>query len=871
MSLLIWIIITFTLIYNKMEHFYEGMEEIFCNDNDSRHSNTFILTSQILISAIILSQSIQTFWYPQRQLQNWGNFGQFWNGISIPSIDNTAVTYNFAPECIITIMIFVSLTAFLTLLVITIKYFKWKTPHMIIPITRNLLRLICDVYFISSAKILFAVIKYSSSQYTIVQEYSTSNTSMFDYGTSGLISCVFLLLILIFLTTIYNATSCDIRQPLDNKLSIAKSRTIVNQLRSIVYFLNLFMYFFLGYSYYQIYIFAILILYGILTGYYAYYLPFYCEILNYVKIFFHLDCFFIILAFWIGYLLNDSGVPFLLTLIMQVVLLIISYFILKYRISKISKDIQAFYKQFEVFELSIRQVLKSGELEERIITQMNKNFYLYRDKLNIVMQTYYCSDILLNDTLAYNKIIGLNIKGIDIFTNFQIYKCRKNITSKCKISPAEGIQLYQYFTDLEKLKLDDISFCEKYSKFLQTIVEPNPNLSKLKNFIDELINQQNLLTNSYQEILTTFPNSNEANEMYGSFLTYILYDLEKGKLYLNKIIQSGNDVGPSKGNYTKVNDRGFITFSGHAKNSGKIIYANKSFISYLGIPAELAKTFFFSDFLPKSYSKDHDLLLKNFIKNYTESIVYKTLPLFLVNYNGYLCEYFITLECIGDKDSINFLCSIDPIHCGQRELAVIDLNGFIYSHSKDFLKMLGYEYKTGENMNIQYYIPDLFINELIIDTVYEIKQKMPSNCERTSKTIGTILKSCKINEIIIYILFITDDMNQLTSWKIGTNFYDIDGKNFQYFVSEDKELEEEKKIEEKDIKEVSKHLLQLPDENHLRTNKRKIRRYSIRSKTEDTHSSSDNVLDRKELNAAEKSKTVLKVTRILLFLSVYYI
>ena len=114
-------------------------------------------------------------------------------------------------------------------------------------------------------------------------------------------------------------------------------------------------------------------------------------------------------------------------------------------------------------------------------------------------------------------------------------------------------------------------------------------------------------------------------------------------------------------------------------------------------------------------------------------------------------------------------------------------------------------------------------------------------------------------------------MNQLTSWKIGTNFYDIDGKNFQYFVSEDKELEEEKKIEEKDIKEVSKHLLQLPDENHLRTNKRKIRRYSIRSKTEDTHSSSDNVLDRKELNAAEKSKTVLKVTRILLFLSVYYI
>ena len=168
---------------------------------------------------------------------------------------------------------------------------------MIIPITRNLLRLICEVYFIASAKILFAVIKYSSSQYTIVQEYSTSNANIFNYGPSGLISCVFLLLILIFLTTAYNATSCNIRQPLDNKLSIAKNRTTVNQLGSIVYFLNLFMYFFLGYDYYQIYIFATLILYSILTGYYAYYLPFYCEILNFLKIFFHLDCLAITIAF----------------------------------------------------------------------------------------------------------------------------------------------------------------------------------------------------------------------------------------------------------------------------------------------------------------------------------------------------------------------------------------------------------------------------------------------------------------------------------------------------------------------------------------------------------------------------------------------
>ena len=107
------------------------------------------------------------------------------------------------------------------------------------------------------------------------------------------------------------------------------------------------------------------------------------------------------------------------------------------------------------------------------------------------------------------------------------------------------------------------------------------------------------------------------------------------------------------------------------------------------------------------------------------------------------------------------------------------------------------------------------------------------------------------------------------------NFYDIDGKNFQYFKNKEIEFEEEKEkekgIEDKDIKEISKHLLQLPDENNLKYDKRKIRRCSVRIKSEDTHSNSDNILDKRELNAAEKSKTVLKVTRVLLFLSVSYI
>ena len=856
-----------------MEYLYEGMEEVFGRKNESRHSNNLVLISQLLIGIIVLSQNIQMFWYPDKLLGSWNKYEIFWNSSSIPSIDIILDSYNFMSLCILVVISSISLTAFFLILILALKYMKLKVPSVIIFLTKNLLMILCEVYFIAYVKILFAVIKYSSQGYQTVYEYPISNLSAFNLGIGVLNLCVILLAILLVLTTVYNATSCDIRQPLNDKITTAKSRTIGSEFKSIVSLCISFMYFFIGHDYYQTYLLSLIILYSMMTWYYIYYLPFYSELLNFFQIFFHLDCVVIVSSFWIGFLLDNAGIPFLVSMIMQLILLTVSYSILQYRIAKINKNYTAFYSKFELFELSIREWLKSGKIEEELIDYMNKNFNIYKDKLNIIIQTYYCNDVLLNDSLAYNKIIGIKYKGFNIFTNFQVYKCRKIIMGLCKASAAEGIKLFQYFTDLEKLKLDDITFCEKYSKFSQSIIEPNPNLLKLKTSIDELFDVKKLLINSYDSILISFPNSDEVNDMYGSFLINILNDYNKGQLYLNKRVKSSNNMSISKGNWAKINDRGFITFSGNIKNLGKIIYANKSFIAFTGIPPELVKTFFFSNFLSKSYSRDHNILLKHFIKNYTESTVYKSLPLFLVNYHGYLCEFFVTLECIGDKDSINFLCSIDPIHGGNRELAVIDLNGFIHSHSKDFTKVLGYDHKNAENMNIQFYIPDIIINELIIDSLYKIKQILPGDGnEQFSKIIGLVLKCCKINEITIYVLFITDDSEQLNYWKTKQDFYDIDGVNYRYFITEDNEIEEEEKVEEDQVLKSSlkKSSLAYDEKKKLVENKKNKSKSSSKTNQSrlSTHSSSSNILDNNELKAADKSRIVLKVTRALLFISV---
>ena len=153
---------------------------------------------------------------------------------------------------------------------------------MLIFITKYLYILLCEVYFIASAKILFAAIKYSSSGYNNIEEYSTNNLTIFNLGIgSEATLCMILLFLLIILTTIYNAASCDIRLPLNDSVTIAKSRGTISQISSGIYFCNAFMYFFIGYNYYQIYLFVLIILYSIIAGYYIYYLPFYSEILNF--------------------------------------------------------------------------------------------------------------------------------------------------------------------------------------------------------------------------------------------------------------------------------------------------------------------------------------------------------------------------------------------------------------------------------------------------------------------------------------------------------------------------------------------------------------------------------------------------------------
>ena len=170
------------------------MEEIFNNKNDSRHSNRLILSSQLITGIAILSQNVQMFWYSGIEMGGWNKFKAFWDAISLPSLDNVAVSYNFVSEFTIGILSAVSASIFFFFQIFVFRYMKWKIPSIIIFLTRNLLRFLCDFYFIATVKILLAVIKYSSQGYNTVVEYPTGTSIVFNFGVAGMTVSIFLLI-----------------------------------------------------------------------------------------------------------------------------------------------------------------------------------------------------------------------------------------------------------------------------------------------------------------------------------------------------------------------------------------------------------------------------------------------------------------------------------------------------------------------------------------------------------------------------------------------------------------------------------------------------------------------------------------------------
>ncbi|OMJ95621.1 hypothetical protein SteCoe_862 [Stentor coeruleus] len=832
----------------------------------------------ILQNFIILAQNLHFFWYPTMTVADWNSYSKFWESLSMLSLDYLAVKYELIQQFLYT-EIAIILLALASIIIVGFFKSQGKKVHpFYLSIVKVTIIFLCDLCFIPTIILFLLVIKYSNQGPNYIEEYPNNlNKNDLDYGTGGIIFSVFCIFALLLLTIFFEASSYEIWQSQDQNVCDKRVQPNVNMLTKCVYFINCCLFVIIQQNHYQTLLIISITLNFLIALFFIYYIPYYCFLLNFLKAFIHGSLVFVGFFFFLALKINNSTVVFVLAFLIQIPWGIILYDGLRYRISLIKYSEDCFSEKIEFFEISIRNLLVSGEKGEELIKIMNKNLNFSYSKRNCILQAYYCIDVLNNPSLGLNKIATVNHWGFDILENFQVYKCKQYTLNICK-HVSEVLKLYNFFVDFHEVKNLDIKFCKQYSKFLSQILHKSPPLLKMKLFVKSLIHKMDLIRFFYESLIQRFPCSLEVKDYYGSFVLNILGDAESGQNYLNKSTERETCIAKigTKNTFNFVSNRCFFVISGNSKINykkkkdktsrpkpkdyfGKIIYFSKSFLSLLSFNEQTIKGIYLDHLLPVYLRKLHKGYMQKFIKNHVSQTVFDCYPLCLLDSNGYLVECCISSECIGAEGSLHFVCAIDPVGNCRRDFAIVDINGLILAHSKGFSALVRYENNHAEGHVINEFF-DIFIEGFCDDKVISIIPKNEMNLAKNP--IFVMKKIVTIGKSSLIFFYISEEKENLlmrqTVRKKTTETEKmkkkIKEKKIRSLIEEEKQEKDEKKVEIYSIKSNF-----IDSDRDADTN--------LRSK-HSSHSTSISFLSTKETQSLKKSIRALNIAKLVLISSI---
>ena len=710
----------------------------------------------------------------------------------------------------------------------------------------------CEIFFIPASIILLLFFKYSDSTSSVIYEYSNfQNSSELNYGLAGRVVGLIFLVFHIVLTLAYKGFGYEIRHTYADKTFTAKSTPDVDL--KIVW-INLFhciCFTSIQQSHYFYYAYANSLTYGYITWSFLYYLPIYSDFMNYYESLIYFDCFCISLFFVVAEQLKDAAVVTSLAIIFQPVIFILAKNLIELRKSKIKDSENYLVCDLKVFELSARNSLNSDENSCVILQQLNQNHSIHKNKLTFVYQANYCDEILKNSHLALVKASRTDYKGPAMFTNFQIYKCQKHL-EKLNRKTSSGLRLFLYLRDLNYLLKEDKKFCSFFLKFIEEILSIQMTISNLFTDVKILANLIKKMKYSYENCLKKYPNSQIMNEMYGSFLSKVLFDQEKGERHLSFSLTCAKSQSFNKelNTYLKKNLY-YMVISGDSSDVGKLLYASNNLIEKLGISFDKENVYYLSDFIPNPYSHGHDFYLTKFINDSLRTEIINNIPLFLRNSKGYLIECFIQTECVGFDSSVKFIVILEFSKNFTREAAIIDKNWEIFSHTERFPALL----QVNTNKLEKKFLFDIFPISLLEDLrekkmmVYDFYSKTDGSKEK----LGLIFVEKQIFTVKVTIFYVVDDKEIVS---LIENFSSMTENKRKVKI-----LKINKLINDQKIKNVSKKNAERFEKDDLN---------NAELLTNEQNQESSNSIVTKELKLVTLSKKSLSSIKLLLFFTVAF-
>lgn len=646
-------------------------------------------TLQIIILIIIACQSYRLTWKPILNIQSISHFSSFLEVLSYPSIENLFAHFeSFKPFS----MVLISLPIITLLLIIFhfVLIYTCKKHSKVLSSIINFKLFIQDtLLFIPMSLTFLMIFKYSNNTGLTMSEISDQPTpNNLDFGVAGSILSIVSIFILLLVVTVYQGCAYEINHVKSKALLTSRFLYTSDLIEKLLTFARCVLYVKVSNEFYKTFIILSFVSYLVQGFFHLSYMPYYHSLMNTLKTIQVAEGILFAIAFFVGYVSDNANIVLYLSMFLQPCVLLIVISVCNKRQEEIKKEPNGM--KTVNFEHYLREKLIRQEEIPGIFKLTRTHYEVTKNQIVFVLEALYSLYVLNNSMLGVNKLNEYKWSSFDIFSNLQIFKAASLVEQNLEAS--KGVKTVIFLHKMEKIIKNE----ENYSKSIEDLsceLSQSPaSLSKLKNYLRKISKNRGKVKKSYRHFLEIYPNSFIGYEMFGTFLLNILQDSLNGVQLLEKakILKQSKTEEKNKENIFSTLTSNLMLVSGDKDKLGKILFLSESLCNMLKIDFTDSKNYFLKEFIPEPISSIHDMSMINFIKYGETNKFIPDSPFVMLSKENFLIECEIHAEMVTKDHSLLFVIEIKQVK-PNREVAFVSSDGYIFSHTQNFGKILGFK------------------------------------------------------------------------------------------------------------------------------------------------------------------------------------
>ena len=516
---------------------------------------------------------------------------------------------------------------------------------------------------------------------------------------------------------------------------------------------------------------------------YIYFLPFYSLFINFVNALAYTVFAWSAFALILSDVLTNATCGFLLTILVPFVIPVLLWNVLERRCDYVKATyLQEFVHLRTVYqcELCIRfaaQDFKSKgpaqsawqqyyketqfELFNRMTSRFGDSMY------SGIWEFAFIFGTLKDESLARIKLSKTSNCSFDLECVFNQYRFVRLLARRTE-KANEEVEYVNFRLLYDKAKKADEESCHLQLDFWTELSAEKPIVNK----VETLARRVNLsiarAKELFAKLVQLFPKSHLALNLYGTYLSDVLNDTEKGRDLINRSMFEKNELeGKSlimENRFSYFDEsNGIMLLSGSSDSIGSIIYINTEAGNILGAKASFALGMNIASFLPQTLINQqlHDVAMRRFLLFSTSNDVGLPFNLFLVDLGGFLVEIHIQVKCMSLDLRQFFIVALKKINA-PREVCVFDTEFLIKSHSRAFPFLVGFSDEMVLYANMQ-------VDQMIID-FHRLREANPVNSvfeymiPGTINTLAMRFVNLEFRGRKLQLLYCTQDQEEREKW-----------------------------------------------------------------------------------------------------------